>query len=64
MLTLWFELSIAALIVPTLALTHGLGLLGMSHMFNLTDDALLHKRLSPRSILLVAFMAKSPSPDR
>ena len=57
MLTLWFELSIAALIVPTLALTHGLGLLGMSHMFNLTDDALLHKRLSPRSILLVAFMA-------
>jgi hypothetical protein len=57
LLTLWFELSIAALIVPVLALTHGLGLLGMSHMFNLTDDALLHKRLSPRSILLVAFMA-------
>lgn len=56
-LTLWLELSIAALIVPTLALTHGLGLLAMSRMFNLTDDALLHRRLSPRSILLVAFMA-------
>ena len=57
MLTLWFELLVAALIVPLLALTHGLGLLAMSHMFNLTDEALLHKRLSPRSILLVAFMA-------
>lgn len=43
--------------VPILALTHGLGLMGMSHMFNLTDDALLRKRLSPRSILLVAFVA-------
>jgi len=43
--------------VPMLALTHGLGLLGMSHMFNLTDDALLHKRLSARSIFLVALVA-------
>lgn len=45
------------LIVPVLALTHGVGLLGMSHFFNLTDDALLRKRLSARSIFLVAFVA-------
>jgi len=43
--------------VPVLALTHGLGLLGMSRMFNLTDEALLHKRLSARSIFLVALVA-------
>jgi hypothetical protein len=50
-------LLIAALMVPALALTHGLGLMGMSHFFNLTDEALLHKTLSPRSIVLVAFVA-------
>jgi hypothetical protein len=43
--------------VPVLALTHGWGLMGMSHMFNLTDEALLHQRLSPKSIFLVAFVA-------
>ena len=43
--------------VPILALIHGWGLMGMSHMFNLTDDALLRKTLSPQSILLVAFVA-------
>ena len=43
--------------VPVLALTHGWGLLGMSRFFNLTDDALLHKKLSARSILLVGFVA-------
>ena len=43
--------------VPLLALTHGCGLFGMSHMFNLTDEALLHKRFSPRSIFLVALVA-------
>ena len=48
---------IAFVMVPVLALTHGLGLLGMSHMFNLTDDALLHKKLSARSIFLVALVA-------
>jgi hypothetical protein len=47
----------ALLMVPILALIHGWGLMGMSHMFNLTDDALLKKRLSPRSITLVAFVA-------
>lgn len=56
-LHLWLELLIAALMVPLLALTHGWGLMGMSHMFNLTDEALLHKRLSPKSIVLVAFVA-------
>jgi hypothetical protein len=44
-------------VVPVLALTHGLGLLGMSRFFNLTDDALLRKRLSARSMFLVAFVA-------
>lgn len=48
---------IAFVMVPVLALTHGLGLVGMSHMFNLTDEALLHKRLSARSIFLVALVA-------
>lgn len=43
--------------VPVLALAHGLGLLGMSRFFNLTDEALLHKRLSARSMFLVAFVA-------
>jgi len=43
--------------VPVLALMHGLGLLGMSRFFNLTDDALLRKKLSARSMLLVAFVA-------
>lgn len=43
--------------VPVLALFHGLGLMGMSRFFNLTDEALLHKTLSPRSIVLVAFVA-------
>jgi hypothetical protein len=47
----------AVLMVPILSLIHGWGLMGMSHMFNLTDDALLRKTLSPRSILLVAFVA-------
>ena len=47
----------ALLMVPILALIHGWGLMGMSHMFNLTDDALLRKTLSPQSILLVAFVA-------
>lgn len=47
----------ALLMVPVLALIHGWGLMGMSHMFNLTDDALLKKRVSPRSITLVAFVA-------
>ena len=56
-LTLGLELLIALLMVPILALTHGLGLLGMSRMFNLTDEELLRKRLSPRSIFLVAFVA-------
>jgi len=56
-LSLGLELLIAFVMVPALALTHGLGLLGMSHMFNLTDDALLHKRLSARSIFLVALLA-------
>ena len=56
-LSLGIELLIAVLMVPILALTHGLGLLGMSRMFNLTDEELLRKRLSPRSIFLVAFMA-------
>ena len=56
-LSLGFQLLIAFVMVPVLALTHGLGLLGMSHMFNLTDDALLHKKLSARSIFLVGFVA-------
>lgn len=56
-LVLWLELLLAALMVPVLALIHGWGLMGMSHMFNLTDEALLHKRLNPRSIFLVAFVA-------
>jgi len=56
-LSLGLELLIAFLMVPVLALTHGLGLLGMSRFFNLTDDALLRKRLSARSMLLVAFVA-------
>lgn len=56
-LPLGLELLVALVMVPALALTHGLGLLGMSHMFNLTDDALLHKRLSARSIFLVALVA-------
>ncbi len=43
--------------VPVLALTHGLGLMGMSRFFNLTDEALLHKTLSLRSIFLVGFVA-------
>ena len=43
--------------MPVLALTHGLGLLGMSRFFNLTDDALLRKRLSAQSMVLVAFVA-------
>ena len=43
--------------VPVLALMHGLGLLGMSRFFNLTDEALLRKKLSARSMLLVAFVA-------
>jgi hypothetical protein len=54
---IWLELLIAALMVPILALAHGWGLMGMSHFFNLTDEALLHQRLSPRSILLVGFVA-------
>jgi hypothetical protein len=56
-LTLGLELLIAAMMVPVLALTHGWGLMGMSRMFNLTDDALLHKRMSAKSISLVGFMA-------
>jgi hypothetical protein len=56
-LSLGLELLIAALMVPVLALLHGLGLMGMSRVFNLTDEALLHKRLSARSIFLVAFVA-------
>ena len=56
-LSLSLELLTAFVMVPALALTHGLGLLGMSHMFNLTDDALLRKRLSARSIFLVALVA-------
>lgn len=56
-LSLGLELLIAFLIVPVFALTHGLGLLGMSRFFNLTDDALLRKKLSARSMLLVAFVA-------
>lgn len=43
--------------VPVLALIHGWGLMGMSRFFNLTDEALLHKQLSARSIFLVAFVA-------
>jgi len=31
--------------------------LAMSHMFNLTNDALLHKRLSARSIFMVTLVA-------
>ena len=56
-LSLGLELLIAALMVPVLALFHGMGLMGMSHVFNLTDEALLHKTLSARSIFLVAFVA-------
>lgn len=56
-MSIWLEVAIALLMVPTLALVHGFGLMGMSHVFNLTDDALLHKTLSPRSIFLVAFVA-------
>ena len=48
---------IAMLMVPILALVHGFGLIAMSHMFNLTDEALLHQKLSPKSIFLVAFVA-------
>ena len=56
-LSLGLELLIAFLMLPVLALLHGLGLLGMSRFFNLTDDALLRKKLSARSMLLVAFVA-------
>ena len=56
-LSLGLELLISALMVPVLALAHGWGLMGMSHMFNLTDEALLHKRVSAKSISLVGFMA-------
>lgn len=56
-LTLWLQLLIAIVMVPILALTHGLGLMAMSHMFNLTDEALLEKQLSPNSMVLVAFVA-------
>lgn len=56
-LSLGLELLIAFVSVPVLALTHGLGLLGMSHFFNLTDEALLRKRLSVQSMFLVAFVA-------
>lgn len=56
-LSLGLELMIAVMMVPILALTHGLGLMGMAHMFNLTDEELLRKKLSPRSIFLVAFVA-------
>jgi hypothetical protein len=45
------------LMVPLLALIHGFGLIGMSHAFNLTDDALLQQRFSAKTIFLVAFMA-------
>jgi hypothetical protein len=51
------ELLIALVMVPLLSLIHGWGLMGMSHMFNLTDEALLRQRMSPRSIVLVAFVA-------
>jgi hypothetical protein len=54
---IWLQLLLALALVPTLALMHGWGLMGMSHMFNLTDDALLHKTFSPRSVVLVAFVA-------
>lgn len=56
-MALWLECLTSVLMVPLLGLAHGWGLMAMSHMFNLTDEALLHKRLSPRSIMLVAFVA-------
>lgn len=56
-LTLWLQLLIATVMVPVLALVHGLGLMGLSHIFNLTDEALLEQRLSPKSMLLVAAVA-------
>lgn len=57
MLLIGFELLVAMLMVPILALVHGFGLIAMSHMFNLTDDALLHKRFGAKAIFLVAFVA-------
>lgn len=56
-LLIWIELLIAMVMVPVLALFHGFGLMGMSHLFNLTDDAMLRKRLGPKTIFLVAFVA-------
>jgi hypothetical protein len=50
-------LFVAMLMVPVLALVHGFGLIAMSHVFNLTDDALLHKRFGAKAIFLVAFVA-------
>lgn len=57
MLSLWMEVLIAALMVPVLALFHGWGLIAMSQLFNLTDEALLHHKYSAKSIFLVAFVA-------
>lgn len=45
------------LMVPILALVHGFGLIAMSHVFNLTDDALLRRRFGAKAIFLVAFVA-------
>lgn len=56
-LTIWTEMALAMTMVPVLALVHGWGLTGMSHLFNLTDEALLHKKYSAKSIFLVAFVA-------
>ena len=56
-LLIWFELFVAMLMVPVLALIHGFGLIAMSHVFNLTDEALLHKRFGAKAIFLVAFVA-------
>ena len=53
----WLELLVALLMVPLLSLIHGSGLMAMSNLFNLTDEALIRKKLSWRTIWLVALLA-------
>ncbi|TMJ12110.1 MAG: hypothetical protein E6G94_14475 [Alphaproteobacteria bacterium] len=52
----WKELGAAALMVPLAAFIHGLGLIAITKLFGVEDEALEHRALDPRSFHLVGIL--------
>ena len=56
---IWMQLGAAALMVSVMTLIHGLGLVGVTRVYNLSDERLEKHDFDVRAILLMGAMALS-----